>query len=244
MPSIATIVRFFFDPTYGLFVLSPILIVSLFGLGAMKKEVTPAAFAAFVLSQLSTVLIYAGYPNWDGGWSVGPRYILSIVPFLAFAILFAKPRAFEPLLLGYSTLVIGLTSLVFPFVPSGFAWPWGSLSLPLLTQGLVAPNLLHFAGRPAAIAVCFIPAAIALVAATGGRIWIAVLGAVIATAAAIAAASYASPLERIQRAYIADVYFERTGALERSLPPGFPRGSPLFHRRELERTLPPGSWPF
>ena len=244
LPSLTTLVKFFLDPGFGLFVLSPVLVASLFAVRNLQRALTARALTAFVLAPLATILIYAGYANWQGGWSVGPRYIVSIVPFFSFALLFGKRSWIEPLLLGFSATVIAMISLVFPFVPLAFAWPWGTLALPLLAHGLVAPNLLHFVWRPAAVIVPFIAVAIAVVVATGKSWWIATSGAAIALAIAILAATHGSVAERVQRAYIEDVYFEQRGALERSLPPGVSRASPIFRRRDVERRLAPPSWPF
>jgi len=244
LPSVATIARFFFDPGFGLFVLSPVLILSIMAAVRMRCAMRWRPFAAFLLAPLSTILLYSGYPNWQGGWSVGPRYIVSVIPFFAFALLFGKRNRLEPLLLGFSVAAVALISLVFPFVPLEFSLPWGTLSLPLLTRGLVAPNLLHLVWRPAAIAVPLLLVAAAVAAATGRRGWIAAAGAVLAAGIGVFAAMHASPRERIERAYIADVYFEQSGALERSLPRRLSPASPIFRRRAVEMRLPPGPWPF
>src|SRR5437667_2333622 len=129
MPSLLTVLKFFLDPGFGLFILSPVLIVSLLALADVKRQLAPRAFAAFILTPLSTILVYSGYPNWQGGWSVGARYILPVVPFLAFALLYRKSDRAEPLLLGYSAAAIALVTLTFPFVPVEFRIPWGTLAM-------------------------------------------------------------------------------------------------------------------
>jgi hypothetical protein len=240
LPSPLTMLKFFFDPGFGLFVLSPVLILSLPAFVNARRELGLRSFSAFVLTPLSTILVYSGYPNWQGGWSVGARYILPIVPFLASALLFRKEHWLEPLLLGYSAVTIALVSLTFPFVPTDFTVPWGTLSMPLLRHGLVAPNLLHLLWRPLAIAVPFLLVALALILATERRFWLAALGGVIAISIGILAARQSSPVEQIERAYIEDVYFEQRGALDRAALPA----SPIFRRRAVETKLPPPSWPF
>ena len=171
---------------------------------------------------------------------MGARYILPVVPFLAFALLFRKSDRAEPLLLGYSAAAIALVTLTFPFVPVEFRIPWGTLAMPLLRDGLVAPNLLHLIWRPAAIAVPFLIVAASVIVAVDRRWWLALFGGALAVGIGIFALTQSSPRERIERAYIEDVYFERRGTLERVTP----RSSPIFRRRDGETKLPPASWPF
>jgi hypothetical protein len=53
-----------------------------------------------------------------------------------------------------------------------------------------------------------------------------------------------SPSLRLQRAYVADVYFEQRGTLEEEIArTGVPQPR-LLARREREFALPPPSWPF
>jgi len=237
-PSLLTALKFFFDPGFGLFVLSPVLILAVLALVNAKRKLAPRAFAAFILTPLSMIVVYSGYPNWQGGWSVGPRYVMPIVPFLTFALVFRKRDWIEPLLLGFSVAAVGLITLTFPFVPVEFSIPWGTLSLPLLRDGLVAPNLLHLVWHPAALVVPFVLVAFAVM--LDRRWWLTVLGGATAIGIGFLAAAHPSPRERIERAYIEDVYFERRGTLERVMPPG----APIFRRRDAERKLPPSSWPF
>jgi len=114
-----------------------------------------STFLALIATPLSIVLTFAGYPNWHGGWTVGARYLVSAVPFLALLIAFAAAPAIEALLLGASVTVIAIVSLVFPFVAPDYPAPWISFAWPMLRRGFVAPNLLHFVARPLAIAVPF-----------------------------------------------------------------------------------------
>lgn len=237
-PSLLTILEFFFHPAVGLFILSPILILALPAMLHVRRELPPRAFGALVLVPLSIVLVYSGYPNWEGGWSAGPRYILSIVPFLAFALLFRKPDNLEALLLGFSAVAVALVALVFPFVPVDFPIPWGSLSLRLLRDGLVAPNLLHLVWRPAAIVTPFLLVAFAIALAT--RRWMTAAGGAIAICIGMAAATDWTTRQSVERAYFEDVFFERRGTLERTAPPG----AAIFRRRDLEMKLPPSSWRF
>ena len=240
LPSPVIAMRLLFDPGRGLLTYSPVLISGVVALAAAKKRLSAPAFRTLVAMPLSLFLVYSCYPNWHGGWGVGPRYIVAILPFVVFPMLYRAGSALESVLAGWSALTVGLTSLVFPFVPNDFVFPWSTLAMPLLADGLIAPNALHPIGRALAVAV---PLAIAFGAAMvlRRRIVLAIAGAAAAFALGAFASQLASPrLLELQRAYIADVYFSQQGTLERAapVPPG------LVRRRELERRLPPPEWPF
>src|SRR4030095_4516001 len=103
-------------PSKGLFVLSPILLLSFAGVHAAWKAMPRSTFAALIATPLSILLLFAGYPNWFGGWTVGARYLVASIPFLAVLIAFAADTMLEALLLGASITVIAIVSLVFPFI--------------------------------------------------------------------------------------------------------------------------------
>jgi hypothetical protein len=188
---------------------------------------------------------------------VGPRYLVAALPFLVFPFVFQKGGMFESALVGAATFATCTTSLAFPYVPPGFAVPWATFSGFFFERGLTGPNALHLV---APVAARFVLPAIVGVAAyfflegkreekRGGRrraVFAFSLG--VAACAAIGCLFYLSkplPLSLLlQRAYIADVYFERRGMLEEEIAR---TGSPqprLLARRERELALPPPSWPF
>ena len=152
LPSPEYLTRLLLDPSKGLFVLSPVLIIALLGIRAAWNAMPRSAFVALIATPLSIVLTFAGYPNWFGGWTVGARYLVAAVPFFALLIAFAARTSIEALLLGASVTVIAIVSLVFPFIAPDYPAPWITFSWPMLQRGFVAPNLLHFVWRPLAIA--------------------------------------------------------------------------------------------
>jgi hypothetical protein len=188
----------------------------------------------------SLFLVYASYPNWHGGWATGPRYLTACLPFLVFPLLFRDGGAWEAGLTGWSAAAVVLTSIVFPFVPNAFPFPWTTLSMPLLGDGLIAPNVFHLIASPLAIAVPLALVILAAGVALQRGAFAAAAGLVLVMLVGLLGYRLApEPLLRLQRAYIADVYFEKSGALESVKPP-----ASLLRRREMERTLPPNSWPF
>jgi len=280
-PAPETLLRLLADPSKGLLVFSPFLLLWPGAFRSSRAALPSAGRLALALAPLSLLLLYAGYPNWHGGFTVGPRYLVAALPFLVFPFAFGKGGPLESALVGASALAVCVTTLAFPFVPPGFALPWASFGAFFFEKGLTAPNVLHLV---APVAARFALPAIVVVAAylsfdgrseervllegrreegkflegkkselrSGRRIapFAFLFGA--AAYAAVGCLSYLSkplslspsPSLRLQRAYIADVYFEQRGVLDAEIAR---TGSPqprLLARRDREVTLPPPSWPF
>ncbi|HKS22001.1 MAG TPA: hypothetical protein VJZ76_04325 [Thermoanaerobaculia bacterium] len=218
-PSASTFLAMLVDPARGLLLFAPIVLAGVVAL----KHVPAKQRLTLILVPLSIVAVYSGYPNWHGGWAVGPRYVVSAIPFLLFPLTYAKQRI-APLLLGIGAATVVPLTLTFPFPDKSILLPWANLAWPLLRHGLVAPNLLHLVARPLAIAVPFAIVAAAL-ALTKRPLAAAGVAVVIAISAF---ATRPTPIA----AYIEQVYFERGGAFTKTA------------RAQRDLTLPPPSWPF
>ncbi|HSB64469.1 MAG TPA: hypothetical protein VLJ18_09905 [Thermoanaerobaculia bacterium] len=294
LPSPGIVLRLLADPSKGLLVFSPFLVLWPGALHSSRGALPFGGRLALGLVPLSLLLLYAGYPNWHGGFSVGPRYLVAALPFLVFPFAFGKGGFFESALVGASTLAVCATTLAFPFVPPGFALPWGSFAAFFFERGLTAPNALHLVAPAAARFV--LPAIVAVavyfflrgkreekdssegkrerksllegereekiflegkkegIGSGRGRTGLAflcgaaaclALGFLLSKQISLLSLSFPpSPSLLLQRAYIADVYFEQRGALEEEIArTGIPQPR-LLARRERELALPPPPWPF
>ena len=249
-PSPEVLVRLLVDPSKGLLVFTPLLLLWPFSIRAARGRATGAGGLALVLVPLSLLLLYAGYPNWHGGFTVGPRYLVAALPFLLFPFAFREGGALEAGLLGASVLACVGTSLAFPFVPPGFPLPWASFAGDFHGKGLGVPNVLELlpAARTVAFALPLTLAAVAFLASLHSKKR-AVAAGVGAACMALAGAGVGrlfpiSPPLVLQRAYVADVYLERRGTLDDAIAA---TGSPqprLLERRQRELALPPTPWPF
>jgi hypothetical protein len=243
LPSIKYMGGLLVDPSKGLFVLSPVLLLALGGLGAAWRALSKPAFFALVGAPLSILLTIGGYPNWFGGWTVGARYLVAAVPFVALLLAFARETVLEPLLLGASVAAVAMVSLVFPFVPPEYPAPWITFAWPILRHGFIAPNLLHLVARPLALAVPFALVAMAAVAAVPmRRAGLLAVGAIVWIAAGFLAARSMTQQPYI-RALVEEVHFGRKGTIVETLPP-------TPQRRTLEivaprmHAAPPPDWPY
>lgn len=246
-PSPANLLRLLLDPSKGLVVLSPVLLAALAATPAALRRLGPRAGATLLAVPVSLLVLYSGFPDWHGGFTVGARYVVPAIPFLLLPLAVARWGPVTTALAGASTAAVALTTLVFPFVPPGFPLPWGSFAAPLLSRGLVSPNLLHLVWKPLAIAVPFLLVLAAAAAAFDRRRLAPFLaGAVLWTAAGLFLPALAplSPPLLVQRGYVEEVYFGRAGALAASMPEGVPVPPRLRARMEVEKTLPPAPWPF
>ncbi len=241
IPDLGTLLRLLLDPSKGLFVFSPILLMALAALPRARRAMTARQFWSLVITPLVLIIPYAGYPNWHGGWTVGARYLVPTLPFLLFPLILAAESTLESLALGASIAACGITALVFPFVPPDFPLPWSSFALPLLSHALVTPNLLHFVARPLAIIVPFALVAAAAVLATRRRF--ALLGGV-AAVLIVGALVARSANMRIERAFIEEVYFERPNAIQREEGTEIMVSPELLKRAAALRMQPPTIWPF
>ena len=241
-PKITILVHLLFDPSKGLLVFSPILLAVPFAWQKTRAAMTKRQFASLVAVPASIILLYSGYPNWHGGWTVGARYLVAALPFLAVPLLFMRPSRLLSAALGISVAACVVTTLVFPFIPPGVPAPWGTFALPLMIRGLTAPNLLHWVARPLAVGVPLLLVAFAAGWSARERLYVA-LGAFAALALALALP--VSPALRVQRAFIEQVVFEREGAIALEAGNEFTVEPMLIRRAEEQRQLlPPPSWPF
>lgn len=228
-------------PSEGLLVFSPFLVLAPLGLRAAAKILPRAAWVALAGAPLSVLLLHAGFPH--GGWTVGSRYLVPALPFLVLALAYLEDGLLERLLLGFSVAAVTITTLVFPFVPPGFPFPWGSFAGPLLLQGGGVPGAFPgpSTGPVYALVALALVAAVSAASCGAAGVRAALVGALAAIAVGAAAFAWTrtAPALAVQRGYVAEVYLGVPNALESSALPGAPLPRGLLVRRERELLLPP-----
>ncbi|MDP1826336.1 MAG: hypothetical protein Q8L48_23920 [Archangium sp.] len=132
----------FFSPLRGLFALSPFLAVGFFGSKDVRAKDKP--FFVLLVVLLATHAYFTSsftYDSW--GWTVGPRHLTGILPFLMLpvAMLYERLRTAAPLqaslvagLCVSSVLATGLVGFV-NYVPDDVTSSVWALALPLLADG-------------------------------------------------------------------------------------------------------------
>lgn len=149
-PSLQALWGITFGSFRGLFYLSPILLLALPGLVLMVRRpsvraealVCGWAFVSFILFNGSSVM-------WEGGFAVGPRYLVPMLPFLVPPLLLAMERllpgaagrALLAVLGAWSFLAVWAQALGGQAFPDWTPDPLFRYSLVRLAQGDVARNL-------------------------------------------------------------------------------------------------------
>lgn len=159
-PTAAALHGLLLDPTTGLFGVSPFAWLVVLALFAWRRSDARWAAAA----SLAMVLAVAGVTNWRGGWCVGPRYLVGLMPFVAWLCAVGAAAvgpslarairgreewvrslargAFAGLAVA-SAATCGLVSIVINTLPYDVHQPLAEVALPLLRAGFVP----HHAGE-------------------------------------------------------------------------------------------------
>jgi hypothetical protein len=82
-PTIYHVLYNLISPYRGLFLLSPILLLGVYGMYRMMAVRETRLDASLFLSLFLAVLFYySSWQGWDGGWSYGPRFLVLGLPYL------------------------------------------------------------------------------------------------------------------------------------------------------------------
>ncbi|MEZ4336953.1 MAG: hypothetical protein R3B82_10025 [Sandaracinaceae bacterium] len=115
-------------PGAGLLPLTPILLAAILGLWLLLRQRRTRRDGLLVLGVfLSTLLGIAVMNNWRGGWTIGPRYLVLVYPFLGWAALVGLAKidrgwpkamaAFAVGTTGVALLLSGVPSAYYPHYP-------------------------------------------------------------------------------------------------------------------------------
>lgn len=167
---LSALIQLIFSPFRGIFFYSPFLILGTIGIVKMIKH--PAwkregwLFSAIFLVY---VLFYSAFINWEGGWSMGPRHLVPLIPFLVTAIVFListadlsgrrKIAGVLTILAIISILFTFVGSNIFPHFPIIFKNPLYEFSWWFLERGILGPTVMgwfEFRGLPSMVPLTII----------------------------------------------------------------------------------------
>ena len=190
--------RVLLDPSRGLLLFSPFWIAFVPGARAWWRSREERLDAAFVIASAAVLLAAVMcYPHWEGGWSLGVRYLVPVFLIAALALPRAldtpRSQALFAAAAAFSVCNHFLLSSAYPHVPPTMWWPAANLSAWMIRRGFAAPNLGTALGlssppslfAPLAAAVAAIVAAVRSLRETSPRA---------SRAAAVGAAAFAATL--------------------------------------------------
>ncbi len=177
-PSLEALWGLTFSPYRGLFFMSPIMLLALAGIivTASSKAQRPEWWSSLSIVIVFTLLV-SGSAQWWGGWSVGPRYLIPMLPWLVWPLGVTIER-----LLRNHAGQIGLIALITAslvstwslaaggqyYAPDDIANPLIEYSWPKILAGDVARNWGMIAGLQGVMSMA--PVAV-LVACSFGLLW-------------------------------------------------------------------------
>ena len=198
----------------GMFLHSPFLLLAAISLFSLRSVVARSPLNVWAATMcIVYFLLVASLRDWEGGWSLGPRYLTPIYPLLVFLlvdwfenVVSEKRRAALHVALAatvtWSVLLHVMAMLTWPNPPVSTLLTFPALEVPafLLFRGAFAPNLLAAIGLPMAIAAALVLLiAMTPVAISAGRRalpYVVIAALLFAIALSSAAPAAGSPLAR------------------------------------------------
>ena len=140
-----------FDLGSGLFPLTPLLALAVLGFPrAIARRTTRLDGIIALACVLLTYVTITFMNNWRGGWTIGPRYLAVVVPFVAWAALEGLDVLAERVPKTIALLAIGLTatafvasgipSMYYPHLPPELTKPLAQLYDVLVAHDYAPPN--------------------------------------------------------------------------------------------------------
>jgi hypothetical protein len=142
-PSFQILSALLFSPSRGLFIIMPVLFLSIVGLGTMivRKQYLRETYLIIAIC-VAYLLFNASYGcGWHGGWTYGSRYLVPMLAFMAFPIALGKWSPFTYLLLMMMSLFQVLPAVAgLPHMPEDVKNPLLEIIIPCMAQGYLAHN--------------------------------------------------------------------------------------------------------
>lgn len=157
-----------FSRSFGLFGTSPFLWLGLLAIpfalfsgfgGRRSRRVRTQGTLVWLVTSLVLLATVSAAINWRGGWTVGPRYLGAMPPFLAYGAICAAERlgrarrsrrvGLRGLYVGAAIASVaqtGLVSLVCNSIPESVGRPLPELAIPLVRGGFVPRHLGDLVG--------------------------------------------------------------------------------------------------
>ena len=157
LPDVEALYGLLLSSSRGLFFFSPILFFSIPGIYLLIRNRKFRAEGILIVGiVLSSLFFHSGMSNWDGGWSLGPRYLTPLVPFLMTAVAYFVAQSMNEttfklnllflLLSMISVFFVTIGTITFPFPAPDVPNPVFTLFVPLFINGAFSKNVAEYFG--------------------------------------------------------------------------------------------------
>ena len=110
-----------FSAYRGLFFTSPVLLAAVIGFGVLARQSDKRAeWLVSLAIVVSLLLIYSSSLDWNGGYSAGARYLVPMLPFLAWPL----AAVFDAIERKRPTVRLGMSGLIFILVLASIIVTW------------------------------------------------------------------------------------------------------------------------
>lgn len=168
------LLSYLFHDNRGLLLAAPFLAWSAWGFARSWRSRSGRSRPDLALCLTITLVFLAvmsGYPNWEGGWCLGSRYLVPVLFVAAIAIPHAlESRLSRGLFVAAAAFAVAHHALLtssFPYFPPSLPWPAATGSLWFLKRQFVAPNLGTLVGLSPLVSLV-IPVGLLLLAMAAG----------------------------------------------------------------------------
>jgi hypothetical protein len=129
-----------FSPYRGVFFFAPILLVALFGLAAWwRAERTTCTAALIVIAAFFAFSV--SFNGWEGGFGIGGRYLVPVIPLLMMALLHVRRRMVAYVAIAISFAINFAAAAVDPQPSATIPRPLTQYIVPLLLHGHFSPDV-------------------------------------------------------------------------------------------------------
>jgi hypothetical protein len=137
-PSLAVLYAITLSPYRGFFFFAPVMFVALFGVAAWwRRERASCAAAMIVIAAFFAFNI--SFNGWEGGFGIGGRYLVPLIPLFAIALLHVRTRTIVYLAAAISFAINFAAVAVDPQPSATIPRPLTQYIVPLLVQGHFSP---------------------------------------------------------------------------------------------------------
>src|SRR5947209_9813455 len=137
-PKLGVIYGVTLSPYRGVFFFAPILLVALFGVRAWwRAERTNCAASLFVIAAFFAFNV--SFNGWEGGFGIGGRYLVPIIPMLMMALLHIRRRTLAYVAIAISFAINFAAAAVDPQPSATIPRPLTQYIAPLLVSGHFSP---------------------------------------------------------------------------------------------------------